>query len=49
MPHRTDRKFEAEGPVLRALHSFLKERNKSEHWGGLRKTPTNGCALNISH
>jgi hypothetical protein len=41
MPHRTDRKFETEGPALRALHSFLKEADKSEHWGGLRKTPTN--------
>jgi hypothetical protein len=33
--------FEAEGPALRALHSFLKEADKSEHWCGLHKTPTN--------
>jgi internalin A len=33
--------FEAEGPALRALHSFLKEVDKQEQWCGLHKTVTN--------
>jgi hypothetical protein len=33
--------FMAEGPALRALHSFLKEVDKEERWCGLYKTPTN--------
>jgi len=33
--------FEAEGPALRALHSFLKEVDKQERWCGLHKTVTN--------
>ncbi|MGH7456595.1 MAG: hypothetical protein ACRENG_34925, partial [bacterium] len=33
--------YVAEGPALRALHSFLKEVDKEDRWCGLHKTPTN--------
>lgn len=31
---------QAEGPALRALHTFLKEQDPNETWGGLHITPT---------
>jgi len=33
--------FDAEGPALRALHSYLKEVDKEEKWCGLNKVVTN--------
>ncbi|MCP4363601.1 MAG: GTPase [Chloroflexi bacterium] len=32
---------EVEGPSLRALHSFLKEKDDKQNWCGLHRTPTN--------
>ncbi len=32
---------EAEGVALRALHAFLREVDKTQHWCGLQKTVTN--------